>query len=138
MDISLNLDSLPQRARSPREGTSPTANLDWQGLAARLSAAYALRRVLAGKDLIGDTAPSGSFEPDVAGAIADFPGTYGPAPHWQAREASVTIGQTRVSGQTAITVEADVNPIALADLKAPSGIDTEVAGHTPTGDRGFI
>ena len=124
MDMTLNHDSWPHRAPSRRDGTPPPASFDWQGLAARLSAAYALRRALSGKDILGE-APSGSFDESAAGAIAGFGGDAGGTPFASLREASQNAW------------EAGVNPIALGDLKAAGGIDTEVAGHTRTSDRGL-
>ena len=124
MDMTLNHDSWPHRAPSRRDGTPPPASFDWQGLAARLSAAYALRRALSGKDILGE-AHSGSFDETAAGAIAGFGGdacgTFFPS----VREASQNVW------------EAGVNPKALGDLKVAGGIDIGVAGHTRTSDRGL-
>ena len=122
--MTLNPDSWPHRARSRRDGTPPTASFDWQGLAARLSAAYALRRALSGTDILGE-APSGSFDESAAGAIAGFGGDSGGIPFRPGQDAHHSAW------------EAGVNPIALGDLKAASVIETAVAGHTRTGDRGL-
>ena len=126
MDIGFNHDSWLRRARPARDGAQPQEGFDWHGLAARLAAAYALRRQLAEKDILGE-APSGSFDEEAAGAIA----AYDIAP---ARDGS---SQSAARNPLKEEPTLPVNRIALDNRKAASCNDARVAGAITSGDRGL-
>ena len=114
--------------------------LDWQGLAARLSAAYALSRLLAEESVLGDAA-SGSFDEEAASTIATYGATL-PPPIADANRASM---EAMGKSQTSPSADCDrserspeVNPVASADRKGASGIHAGVAGDHASGDRGLI
>ena len=140
MDISFNQESWLRRTGTlfardrDAAGCLPASlrqqeGLDWQGLCARLSAAYALRRSLAASDLAGAPA-SGSFNDAVAGSIT----TYG-ASRQGATPPAAPSAAPSVSGQWGDSCE--VNPIGLANGKAACGMNDEVAGDHASGDRGL-
>lgn len=130
MDIGFNHDSWLRRARPARDGARPQDGCDWQGLAARMAAAYALRRQLAGKDILAD-APSGSFDEEAAGAIAAY--EIARARDWPSQSPAQNPAQNpaQEDGSPA------VNRVALEDRKAASCIDARVAGPIASGDRGL-
>lgn len=123
MDIGLDHDSWLRRAPPARDGTPSRPSFDWQGLAARLNAAYTLRRSLAAKDIYAD-APSGSFDEEAAGALAGY--THSRGESW------------RTDNDRQEKASRAVNPIALEDRKPASGIHGVVAGPNASGDRGLI
>ncbi len=142
-----------QHTRDPgaRDGANPDRQnpdrrhpdrpvLDWQGLAARLSAAYALSRLLAEEGAQGDAA-SGSFHEEAASTIA----TYGAARPEPIPETNRRAVEAMRKSQTSPAGDCDqwgwsseVNPVASADRKGASGIHAGVAGDHASGDRGLI
>ena len=167
MDIPLNPESWPRRSFAMGEGAQgaaggewPTADWpapawpspdwpspdwprpdwpspDWQGLAARLTATYALRRSLAVRD--GSAyAASGSFHDAAAGVISNYR-----APRdWQAPQAVAEPARGKPSGAQASGNDLqrcshEVNPVASADGKGASGIAAGVVGDNASGDRGL-
>ena len=146
MDISFNHELRQNRiggAQNPSQGgewANPAPPLlDWQGLAARLSATYALRRSLATRDVLGDVA-SGSFNDEAASVLATF-GTPS-APQQQEvemlplRDGRKPLGhQPRGIDQSPCSRE--VNPVGLADGKGVSGNHAAIAGDNASGDRGL-
>jgi hypothetical protein len=126
MDIGFNQDSWLRRARPARDGARPQDGFDWHGLAARLAAAYALRRQLAETDILAD-APSGSFDEEAASTIAAY--EIPPAREWTSQAAAQNPATEGAS--------LPVNRIGLDNRKAASGIHAGVAGPIASGDRGL-
>ena len=121
-----------QSADSPRQVLPriEVPRLDWQGLAARLTATYALRRALAVRDVLSQ-AHSGSFDESAAGAISVYGATCGAAPG-EVRQQDGQAHDNDLSGSLR-----QVNPIASGDGKGVSGIHAGVAGNHTSGDRGL-
>ncbi|MBS0255988.1 MAG: hypothetical protein JSS36_12490 [Proteobacteria bacterium] len=114
MDIVFNPEQW--REQASRHNAAP-APLDWHGLSARLVAADACRRALAGSRAMA----TGSFDSAMARVIAAQPEAGFPTP----------------AGGSQATGESTINPIASAAGKtvaAKSGVET---GNDSSGDRGW-
>jgi len=122
MDMNFDHDSWLRRARTPRQGTPEGTSFDWHGLSARLTAAYALRRSLARRDVLAE-APSGSFDEQAASALSTY--EMPEAQDWQAPHPQ------------RVATSPHVNPVGLEDGKAASVINAGVAGPSASGDRGL-
>jgi len=136
MDISFNQESWLRRTGAllgKEQGQTGSAwpgaerhpLLDWQGLSARLSAAYALRRAMAGQDVL-DTASSASFNEGVAGALSVYGTSQGAGFGTEATAAATGPD----AGNTASDTLPAINPVGLGDGKAPSGIHAALLHNT--------